>query len=748
AGAAVETSALFCRGPDQGSVAGGISSIAGVHFLCPSKTYVHALPSPLALTTIALQPTLAVLNALPLGNLALRYTTNTYENRFLEATEVRVPCFTRWHIYSFPGVRREGISVIAKFDTEAPWSNPVTLTQEAFKSEGTETGQIMQMRQRKDGGAASILVEALNHYEMRFVCPNWFVDRSGIQRPLSLTLHHDGNPLPREGGITLLPSECLEDTCELVLQAPGQSNSSTHVRMPPNFSVFPWKTTSGSFVLCLQAEDLDPGDMHGAQCQAFTVRPSMVFTNSSSSDIELRLGENKMIRLEPGQSKEHHWQVKANEEDAPTCTLQFRPARSIPGGWSAPFICGDVSAGTTPFALATGQAVPFASGSTRVFGLGSEIWSVQVSPNRGALAVSVKQGSDFIAANQSKRPDVSMSIRPVGLEDDIASFVVGPGEEVKFGWSKPFVQHGGAVEVTVEIGKGRTQVKCKVDDVRRASRKVLQKLGLALVSGRIADATLLSLEDYKEVSGGLGKPLAARVVAGCGINNMHVEIKISRLGISILEELPRPRELLFWTLELIRFDYQKDNNLTQYKLAISETQVDCQLSGRSDLATSLRRSDETLGPQGQERPAVILANCGEGDRAFLVMVWNRGVTSSADILIPIMDIALDTLDITVDDGWLDPLQNWLRHLRENSSGRGMAFSTVSQFAGRPIVEGYEPPPLPAVIQAWCCCCCGCWCRRYCCCCCCRCFISVVVFLVLLLLLLLLLWSCCCCCCCC
>eukprot|EP00434_Breviolum_minutum_P030998 symbB.v1.2.027415.t1/scaffold2811.1/size69733/1 len=85
AGANIPTCSMFCRGPQCHMKSKQISSTSGAHFLCQSSSVVHALPSPTVVTTIAIQPTLAVLNAIPLGELGLRYTTMPEASKFVEA---------------------------------------------------------------------------------------------------------------------------------------------------------------------------------------------------------------------------------------------------------------------------------------------------------------------------------------------------------------------------------------------------------------------------------------------------------------------------------------------------------------------------------------------------------------------------------------------------------------------------------------------------------------------------------------
>ncbi|CAE7667524.1 unnamed protein product, partial [Symbiodinium sp. CCMP2456] len=102
---------------------------------------------------------------------------------------------------------------------------------------------------------------------------------------------------------------------------------------------------------------------------------------------------------------------------------------------------------------------------------------------------------------------------------------------------------------------------------------------------------------------------------------------------------------------------------------------------------------------GGECPAVVVANRGEGDKAFLVLELKRSNSSSGDYLLPFVKVAMDSIDLTIDDAWLDPLQSWADQLRSGASlRRGFRFADISSVAGQSVLEGYEPPPLPAVIQ--------------------------------------------------
>ncbi|CAK9022321.1 unnamed protein product [Durusdinium trenchii] len=693
AGANTPTCPVFCRGPEcrDAPRRAHIASTSGAHFLCQSTSTTHALPSPTAVTTIAIQPTLAILNAIPLGELGVRYTTLPEGNKFMEATEASVPSFTRWNYYSFPGVQN-GLAVLARLDASAPWSQPLKIKQDAFKEEASEM-QILQLRQFDKGAPCGVMVEPVSHYELRFACPNWLVDRAGLASEQKLEIQYRGRPLPCLNGLTLLPAECLEESCTFVLSA-AWKKSVLEVRMPPNFSVLPWPTHVGDLVYCIQTEDLHAEDMHGAFCQAMVFRPRLVFTNTSDATLQLELAPGRVQSLEAHKSMVHHWPAAAGDE-APDFQLRFRPESTNECGWSGKVICGDETAGCTSFALATGiVAVPKNKGKME-----SELWSVAISPARGAMAVTFERGSEFIAANRSERMH-RMEIRTFALEEQISSFTVYKGEEVRFGWSSPHENrcnekeedHSHCIYVTLYVD-GCPPKQIKVPDLRRSDHVYEPELRLQLHWGSTAQGALLSVEDKEERRSSSNRP-----------NSTHLEVKISKAGISIIEEIPppgekRPRELLFCNLELVRLDWKKDYQDQQLKLAISGAQVDCQLPGRTD-ARSVRKSDATLGGPGQELPAVILANRGLGDRAFLSLQIKRCVSSSGDYLLPFVNIAMDAVDLTLDDGWLDPLQIWSQQLGDE---RGRAESrarvaAMTERAGKPVLEGYKPPDLPAVIQ--------------------------------------------------
>jgi len=579
-----------------------------------------------------------------------------------------------------------------------------------------------------------------------------------------LEVRYWGDKLPSARGITLLPSDVLEEPCELVLCAAGSTKhliASKQVRLPPSWTVLPWKTGPGShWVFCIQVEDIRPSDVFDAKCHVMVMKPRLVLTNSSQDDIEVRFSETRIMRLAPGQSKEYHWQAKNRDEDQPAASLRFRPVREKAHcQWSGVVVCCDESAGSTPFALpklpddkdasamsnlttenlhkleklansrdadsssvrSGGTGTTRGSDSSQIAGqrraLDVEVWSVEVAPVRGAMSVTFREGSDFVAVNNCKRAAVRMSVRPHGFEENVASMVVPLGKEVEYGFTRPF-SRSQRRSIELHINQHRIQI----DDVRRTMRRISRSLQLLVSVSRdtrgktvltVQDVDIASLEAQRQR--GVAQPRASISAEPTGSASasgtpatgtpasspilLQFDIRVSKIGISLVEETI-PRELLFLQLELIRFTFQRqENDIRSFRLIVSEAQVDCQLPGRVDRRTCDRRRNESLALLNRERPAVILANCAYGDRAFLTFFLQRGATSSRDILLPKVDIDLDALDITIDDMWLDPLVQWLEQTRpERGAERGTPFREILETAGRSSLEGYVAPELPFVVQ--------------------------------------------------
>ena len=71
------------------------------------------------------------------------------------------------------------------------------------------------------------------------------------------------------------------------------------------------------------------------------------------------------------------------------------------------------------------------------------------------------------------------------------------------------------------------------------------------------------------------------------MRSLQLEVKISRVGVSLVHEEPKPVELHNLAMELIRVDLKRRaTGLMQLQLAVSEIQGDGQLPGCVDATTN------------------------------------------------------------------------------------------------------------------------------------------------------------------
>eukprot|EP00929_Paragymnodinium_shiwhaense_P000204 TRINITY_DN10044_c0_g1_i2.p1 TRINITY_DN10044_c0_g1~~TRINITY_DN10044_c0_g1_i2.p1 ORF type:complete len:2722 (-),score=650.48 TRINITY_DN10044_c0_g1_i2:259-8424(-) len=746
-------------GGDRGGAERGrlASELEDVNLLITCES-PHATGQSSTQTTVAIRPSLVLLNALPTADIHVSCAKqgDSHAPR-LSWTEAVVKRSSRLNLYSFPGVDAEGICLRAHMlspDTQEPpqlnvgsstvggppWSRLIQLAQQAF-DEGSQDTELhgcgsgssvrLQMRFNAAAAACTVDVDPLRLCEVRFSCPHWFVDRSGLQKPLWLQVSRDGRPLPEVDGLTLLPADCVETACTLTLQSVGKASDSKPLRMPPNWDVLPWRSACGNFVFCLQTEDVTTRHVFGARCRITTLRPRLVLMNSSPCNaLELKM-QNRMLRLGPEQCLEIHWLVPLSEEEAPTTSLRFRSLSNEACDWSGVTVCGDAAAGTTPFLLreaVVGSGRPSdASENGARAKRDYQVWSVDVAPERGALAVTFREGSDFVALNKAVKARLAMTVRPrsrasTGGGSGGSSAHGGPATCIRVMPGDPEAPYGwpelcyGERDRTVEVFVGGSWHR--IDDVRQSMRRVLNMFKVALVVARVGSKTILSLEDVDPKLGegsALERPQAEEAEKpNSSAWTTTVEVKLPQIGISLIGGPPQPAELLFLRVDLVRIDWRHNDADTQeIRFAASEFQVDCQLPGRVDARSREPQPHRHGRPEvmmhaHKERPAVILANCGRGDRAFLNLFIRRGATSSPDLLLQHLDFSMDALDVTIDDGWIEPTARFLAAATRTKEGTAaengkseagcVSLRSVLAFAGRPIAEGYRSPPLPALVQ--------------------------------------------------
>ncbi|CAK9079313.1 Vacuolar protein sorting-associated protein 13A, partial [Durusdinium trenchii] len=656
--------------------------------------------------TLSIRPPLLLTNALPIGRLGLQFASAT----------VTVPALQRLCFYgtSLAELRR-GLNLCAQL-AEGPWSGKEFLAgDDVVDTTGNVQGdeaKVLELRISSKGAAAALNLECLGHGELRLSCPHWLLDRSGLKETSygRLEVHTRGAPLPSLEGVTLLPSDCFETPCDFVIRGPNGSVAAKYsMKMPPNFEAFVWRVPNGCLALNLQTGTVLNSSVFGATCMEFTLMPRLLLTNASDEDLQIETSQRSQLRLAPGESRVMHWEVPENTDgiDVLATTFRFRP--SYANAFSGAVLCSDASAGSTPFSLTTAPGVV-------------EVWSVDVSPLHGNLGVSIRKGSDFAAVNRTE--DVRMQVQPIsrfihGCVIAISSgtgekvIEVAPGERLPIGWATPFAGNR-CREAKVTVGSEELSI-----DLQRTGTWPLKALGhrhgwireettgLALRVSRHGTTTELSLEDSAEK--GAGSPRSGAQVSDEISASLALRVKLGRAGISLIDENP-PRELFFFSLDMLRLEYLQDavRDSEKVTLSVSEVQAICQLPDRTDGQDKVNMLDPSRLQhlpdalfKNQEFPAVVLANHSAGGKSFLQFQMMREATSSRDLLISSARLDVDKLDFTLDERWLTPLQTWLMHI-SGQGGFDLFGAPASELlakAGKPITDGYVAPPVPAVVQA-------------------------------------------------
>lgn len=710
---------------------GGNGKARQVHLRHEAEVQAVASPgesSAMTVATVVLKPALVLVNAFPFGNVSLRCAAHSHD----DWREVALPPCAAYNLYD---IAAPDVDISARLEESAPWSPSKHFSRSELMKAGGQ--HRLELRSNADSAAGCAVVDAVDTYRLRLSCPFWLADRSGITGGVRVQV--GGKPLPTFGSVTMLQKDCFEKACEFEARTSSGEHASHSLRLPPDFCQFPWKMPSGVRTYCLQSEAIAPSGALGAQSTVLTLRPHLVVTNDSQQPVALRLpsaedaaaqasphrasgvhlptgglaplrklrdgvqhgfsgavagsptgGDDAgstllaagvVLRLEPGESRELHIDLghKEGKDESEKASLCFRPDDGLEGAWSAPVICSEASAGSHAFLLLRGGA--------------PEAWTADVAPQRGSMAITLRPGSIFVARNRVKTsPEVRMAIRSryPGAADTAAAssdadvgvtLPVPPGgREVPFGWLRPLGKKSNChIEVLLD------DKVVPIPDVRRSTRRVVQvgDRALAIHIARVRERTVLSVvETTAEASGG---------------STLQVELKLSRLGISIMQEHPHPSELLFVALDVIRLDYKQSSEVDaeEIRLLVSDIQVMCQTPERNESGSGKK---ELLGP---DRRAVLVAEASKKEDAhFLDVLIQREATSSQDLILGKVDVVINKLDIEVDEGWLDPLLQGVTTMvpSELADGIGLPFSKVIATAGKSVIDGYTAPPTPPVVQ--------------------------------------------------
>eukprot|EP00448_Togula_jolla_P029109 CAMPEP_0170639236 /NCGR_PEP_ID=MMETSP0224-20130122/39534_1 /TAXON_ID=285029 /ORGANISM="Togula jolla, Strain CCCM 725" /LENGTH=318 /DNA_ID=CAMNT_0010969563 /DNA_START=15 /DNA_END=967 /DNA_ORIENTATION=- len=301
-----------------------------------------------------------------------------------------------------------------------------------------------------------------------------------------------------------------------------------------------------------------------------------------------------------------------------------------------------------------------------------------------------------------------MSILPEGVEFE-NSIAVQPGSEEAYGWLS--YDHRRAVSVSISRLGQPVPVKIPVEDVYKAFSRAIPRLNVVLISRRKGDRQELILQDDSSESSAAPSSVA-RTTSGTVLSTSQgmritAELRLSRVGLSLIQVTPIPRELIYCQVELVRVQLAKDEfGGQQLNLLVSEMQVDCQLPGRADGShtaknSGRRNAEENDGLGGLWRtakPAVLLRNCADGDRSFLALSMKLGASSN-DFVVNKAELALDSLDISVDDEVLNGLQTFFAAaVDDENNSSGVTLQHIRRTAGKAILTDYVLPPVPMVVQ--------------------------------------------------
>lgn len=670
-------------------------------------------------TTVCFRPTLTVVNALPVPLLSVGVSTAQEQG---EWQEVVTPSLGRRAIYGCPYVLTYGAVVRARFgDWEgSAWSGVARFTGQVL--EGSETaGAATAMIDVHQGNsaAAGICVNPIGGYQLRFECRRWFMDRVGLA-PFGhqLRLFRGKKALPHFAGITLLSDKCEQEEYSLHLmreEENGEIAESIHdqaLRIPDAWEGYPMETPLGKLTLCMQSDALRACDICGARVNVVTLRPRLVLTNAADSKVVVKLSghDAEEHQLESGASSICHFRVHKGDEHAASVGVKFMvPDDKVSNKNSkvwlfSPLVhLGDDGAGIQPVSLV-------AKHDPRNI----QVWSVEVSPHRGALAVTFKRGSTLVAVNHAKHSRIAMVVKIKGCPPSVPPLHVGAdGKEHEFGWFD--MSQSKTIKIGLEGRRGAMLLDpsdgWKIDNLYYKDRREFPEFGVVVQIERRSGRTYVSLHDLASRGGrggGGDSPKAqAAVVAVAGACRIAVAVRLASIGISLVQEAPRPQEIFYFQLDLIRVQCAIDEHaVTTLRLLVSDVQLDCQLPGRTDagrtsqLVKQRQKAEEAaMGLLQRDKRAVLLANSGEGERLFLRFSVSYSCYSPSDFHVHGATCDWDALDFVVDDEWVDCVQAFMREaMQGDESTFGLSLQHIRDVAGVSILEGYQMPALPFLVQ--------------------------------------------------
>ncbi|CAE7602937.1 Vps13c [Symbiodinium natans] len=639
-------------------------------------------------TMLVLRPMLSLLNALPEASLSVAYRTRSKAmirtgvlRDMTEWQEVTIPSMACVNIYDLSlNALTAGAEVKSRLgDSSVAWSSPVVLRPAALRYEAEMLE--MDVRQTASGAACGLVAQPMGDGRLRISCPRIFTHRLDLGLDEVEVLYR-GERLPSMAGLTMLPHNCETKKCEVVVKRPGAEAVKNSLVIPASFDTVDWKTPSGTEYYCVQCEDMASSGLMGASCKVAVLRPRLVVTNDSDHDMELLSPDGHVVILAAKESRPSHWHVPVNAKGAPE--LKLRPAGGAGKiGWSPAIPCCEQAAGSSSMLLTATEetALPL-------------VWTASLAPSSGAFAIVLKSGSTCRAVNRASKAE--MTVAPGDAKaNTVPTSVRGGKGEVPIGWVNPFVKEKASLRVCVD---GEEIV---IKDVGRKAEIQLKAQKLKLSVSRVGENTVVALDEMFSL-GVIERAASEPSVGSKEESVLEVALELGQIGVSLVDDLPHARELIFLHIGDINVKYVQniDADSEQLRFVVGEIQGICQLPDRMDGSMLTKKHQHKAGVLRQEQPAVILANHGDKGTHFLDIQITREATSSQDLVLPKAEVLMDKLDVTVDNDWLAPLLSWLqRAIPQEAIDVGLQWDEVKARAGRAIVaEGYTPPAVPAIVS--------------------------------------------------
>eukprot|EP00916_Digyalum_oweni_P023393 GHVL01038823.1.p1 GENE.GHVL01038823.1~~GHVL01038823.1.p1 ORF type:complete len:3511 (+),score=609.16 GHVL01038823.1:1273-10533(+) len=742
-----------CKSSGQGSA---------VYFTARVLSYLSSLPARLYLTDVSIFPAFTLVNSTPTPLLF------EFQNNNRTQTIDVVPR-TNYHVYevipdqsettcsiSFSSLKTDKgksecskpLTVFQVSSDKIPWNIEVPTTQNnapvyLVVNRKMPTNFIGGPESSSSNDQSIVSQQSafftllFNPFMLVVSAPRWLVNRTG----LNLRFSHQSRLLVSfEGGVYLLGAPLSakksqgseEGTGEPVfsIHSPTQNNDPKKqqksigcaAQVPPIDSFFPVNLTGDKnsiMPLVLHTHQIGKNITAGSLCRVVTVKPSLLICNQTSTSIDgnevkpCTLEVTQMhsdvlsICIEAGETKPLHMAIPpggVNVGSTNSRQFRFRP-KDEDAIWT-PVLASEQTSGVTPVTVSNTK-----NHSWKVF-------SVEVAPDCGMLAVTIRQSSSFLLVNRV-REILSVIALPYCLVPDCESnqpyhrlaahstvemlkkqpknwVEAKYGESVPIGWSDPFFlpPEGRCVRILVRLKENFIApptpliVECVVTQNQSygrsgALRIVVDKYPqITILLEKHGDETWIVAEHttvVKKRTQAVPKT-EIPIMPTNQIVNIQVELTVSHLGISLISDVRR-QELLYGEIRGVRIAMFQSPQGHQYQLEIADVQLDCQL-------------DESKAP-------VCFTNIREKNRAAFLLSLQRNFPNARDIYLAYVFCEMDAVDIVCDEalciGVIDFYTECLMILG-GSTTSGVSMIELHEWAKVPFHNNFIPPPKPSVVQ--------------------------------------------------